>query len=624
MNFGVHFPIAAWLAFLAVPLIIAYFLKLRRPRQEVPSLALWRQVMSDQRVNSPFQRFRRHLLLLLQLLALAALVLAAMQPFRDSGASAVARTAVIIDVSASMGALKAAGGKSRLDEAKAKVQDLIERLGPGQELCLIAMAGDSRRLTGFTDDRRELARAVADLQPVCAPSEPRAALRLAAAIGRTAPFTHALLVSDGNLPATVDLDLPFNLDYLKVDPGGPNVGVSGAAARRRSGGGWDIAVTVEGTNPAPPTPSTLEMRVDGAVVVSRPIALDADGAARTVFRLDGGKAMTVELALTHDGFDSLAADDHAWLSLPEQHPVRAWVSPDLPWWKRALAAQTDAVLLAGPEGADLVVSATAAEVARANRIGVGVGVVPPDLTGRITVTDPGTSTVVDAVSDDPLLVHVGLSDLLIAQGVSWNAGAGEADAEGLGYTVLVHGDHGPLLLTRAGPGRASYYLTFASDRSTLSYRLGFPVLAGNLVARTLTLGGQAEVQGVPTGTLPPIPARGPVTVAGPGGVSAGPFTPDADGEITGIAAPVPGLWTLRGSFADGVGEQSIGVGLLSGGESRLTAVDKLQVREVGVSASAAAGIGEWRFWPWLIVAALLLLVAEWAFSHRAPMPAPEP
>ena len=623
MNFGFHTPIAAWLALLAVPLIIAYFLKLRRPRQEVPSLALWRQVLADQRVNAPFQRFRRHLLLLLQLLALCALVLAAMQPFSDSGVSASARRAVIVDVSASMGALRVAGGKTRLDEAKAKVQALIDQLAPGQELCLIAMATEARRITGFTDDRRELTRALADLQPLCAASDPKAALRLAAAIGRTTPFPRAVLVSDGNLPAAVDLDLPFALDYVRVDGGGANVGVSAAAARRRPGGGWDIAVTVtgtlsSGTGPAPAA-STLELRLAGAVAVSRPVLLDADGAMRTVFRLDGGKAMTVSLDLVHDGFDALGADDHAWLGLPEQHPVRVWVAPGLVWWRRALAAQADCELLSVNDGADLVVSDQATDVARSLRVGVGVGVVPPDLAARITVSDPGTSTVVDAVGDDPLLLHVGLTDLLIAQGVAWAPGSGDSDAEAAGYTVLVHGDHGPLLLSHPTPGRTSYWLTFASDRSTLSYRLGFPVLAGNLVARTLALGGQAEIQGAPTGTLPPIAARGPVTVTGPDGSHSGPFAPDADGEVGGIAAPLPGMWTVHGAFADGVGDLAIGVGLLNAGESRLNAVDKLQVREVAVAASSSAGVGEWRWWPWLVVAAMAVLAFEWAFAHRAPV-----
>src|SRR5262245_63456169 len=93
---------ASWarLFWLLVPLVILYFLKLKRPRLEIPSLALWRSVMNDQRVNSPFQRFKRNLLLLLQVLLLACLALAAMQPILPTGAERAEYLPVLIDCSA--------------------------------------------------------------------------------------------------------------------------------------------------------------------------------------------------------------------------------------------------------------------------------------------------------------------------------------------------------------------------------------------------------------------------------------------------------------------------------------------------------------------------------------------
>ena len=80
-SLGFHALGSAWLFALIAPLVLFYFLKLKRPRLTVPSLVLWRQVVQDKRVNSPFQRFKRNLLLLLQLLLLILLVTAALQPF---------------------------------------------------------------------------------------------------------------------------------------------------------------------------------------------------------------------------------------------------------------------------------------------------------------------------------------------------------------------------------------------------------------------------------------------------------------------------------------------------------------------------------------------------------------
>ena len=97
----------AWFLLALIPLIILYFLKLRRPKMEVPSLALWQSVVNDQRVNSPFQKFRRNLLLLLQLLLLGLLVLALMQPFLPAKAATAEYLPILIDCSASMSAMRA-------------------------------------------------------------------------------------------------------------------------------------------------------------------------------------------------------------------------------------------------------------------------------------------------------------------------------------------------------------------------------------------------------------------------------------------------------------------------------------------------------------------------------------
>ena len=45
---------SAWLFTLLIPLVVFYFLKLKRPRHTIPSLVLWRQVLDRKstRLNS--------------------------------------------------------------------------------------------------------------------------------------------------------------------------------------------------------------------------------------------------------------------------------------------------------------------------------------------------------------------------------------------------------------------------------------------------------------------------------------------------------------------------------------------------------------------------------------------
>ncbi|MFO1021160.1 MAG: BatA and WFA domain-containing protein [Planctomycetales bacterium] len=240
---------AAFFGLLA-PLILFYFLKLRRPQIKIPSLALWQQVINDRRVNSPFQKFKRNLLLLLQIAALTLLVFSLMQPFFPSGAERARYLPIIVDCSASMGALDKPGGQTRLDEAKGIVARIIDNLLPDQKVCLIAMQQSARTTVDFTNNKLQLRKALADLKVEPTASKVEDALRIAQALSRTFPIEKVGLFTDGNIPAKIDFDLPFHLDYQKMSPAGANVGIAGINAVRRQSD-WEVFVRAESSRPAP-------------------------------------------------------------------------------------------------------------------------------------------------------------------------------------------------------------------------------------------------------------------------------------------------------------------------------------------------------------------------------------
>src|SRR4051794_9300145 len=100
-------------------LLVLYFLKLRRREVVVSSTILWRKAVQDLQVNAPFQKLRKNLLLLLQLLVLIALCLALSRPVVNAKPGAGKLTVILVDRSASMAAKDAdAGKRTRLEEAK--------------------------------------------------------------------------------------------------------------------------------------------------------------------------------------------------------------------------------------------------------------------------------------------------------------------------------------------------------------------------------------------------------------------------------------------------------------------------------------------------------------------------
>src|SRR5256885_8820889 len=96
---------AAAAAAIAVPaLLVLYFLKLRRREMEVSSTLLWKKAVQDLQVNAPFQKLRRNLLLVLQMLLLLLLCLALSRPVMNYTPGAGKTTVILIDKSASMAA----------------------------------------------------------------------------------------------------------------------------------------------------------------------------------------------------------------------------------------------------------------------------------------------------------------------------------------------------------------------------------------------------------------------------------------------------------------------------------------------------------------------------------------
>ena len=88
----------ALLGLIFVPLIVAfYMLRLRRPRHEVSSTYLWQALVRDVEANAPWQRLRRSLLLLLQLILAGLLAFLVARPFAEHPAGLARDLVLVID-----------------------------------------------------------------------------------------------------------------------------------------------------------------------------------------------------------------------------------------------------------------------------------------------------------------------------------------------------------------------------------------------------------------------------------------------------------------------------------------------------------------------------------------------
>ncbi len=613
----------AHLFWLLVPLVIFYFLKLKRPRLEIPSLALWRSVLNDQRVNSPFQRFKRNILLLLQIVLLVCLVLAAMQPYMPTGADRAEHLPILIDTSASMAAVDETG-LSRLDAAKKEVRKLINDLLPNQKLCLIAVSSTARRLTDFTDNQRVLRDALDQLEVSQVASRLEDALRMTQAMARTVAIETVVLYTDGNVPGDVDFELPFQLNFQKLPPAGRNIGITALNARRTDKR-WDVFVRIEGSRriedkDAPAVSASVALMQSGKELGNELISLESGQSQRIVFPVESAGVGTVEIRVKPSGFDSLDSDNTAWLDLPPGRELAAFCPIELESYRHALKGLKDVILYPDEGGStaasyDLVITDRKADADLEAGTFVFVGVLPDDLTRLVRIED-ALAQVIDWQRSTPLLQHVLLTDVQIADRPVSAEGVRDRDYEEMGYEILAQGRTGPLILKKETGGRTEHYFLFNTDRSTLPYRVGFPILVSNAVQVAMQQAGLSEVRGEQTGVLPErhLKPDAMYDVQSPDGTRS-PVRAASDGVLSGVAAPAIGRYTIAESGRE---VASIGVSLLTVTETALATVDQLQFRELAVGKAGEMLKSDHPLWPALAALGFALLLVEWWYFQRRP------
>jgi hypothetical protein len=316
-----------WAAFAIVPpavIVALYFLKLRREPLEVPSTYLWTRSIEDLRVNSLWQRMRQSLLLFLQLLLLAIVAFALLRPYWEGGKLEGDRFIFLIDNSASMTATDVA--PSRLDEAKRRVEQMLDEMDSGTKAMIISFSDTARVEHSFTDNVRELRRALEAIHPTNRSTSLDEALRLAAGLANPSTSrevaTNQLaeplpakvyIMSDGRFPDVRGFSLG-NLEPEFVPIGAhdtPNVGIVAFSTGRGDEHPDQLQAFARMENHgAQPVKVGTELYLNGQLIDARETKIAAGESASEAFDLGSVDRGVLRLAITTP--DAFMADNQAW------------------------------------------------------------------------------------------------------------------------------------------------------------------------------------------------------------------------------------------------------------------------------------------------------------------------
>jgi hypothetical protein len=326
-----------WVILLAIPpaVLSLYFLKLKRKQLAVPSTMLWRKAVEDVHVNSIWQRLRKNLLLLLQLLFLALLILACLRPGWSGQNRIGERRIYIIDNSASMQATDV--DPTRLDAAKKRVRELIEETSSDDVGMLIAFSDRADVRQGFTKERNKLLSSLDSIQPTMHNTDLTEALRAAAGLanpGRSSfedltdiqvadpvPAT-VYLLSDGGFGDLGDFDIgKLQIEYIPIgEPTTANVGIVSFAVQRSEDQENQLEAFARIMNHGTSQVSfTASLELDGKLLDASTVTIEPNAEAGLLFELSELEQGQLKMIL--DYADSLAADNIAYAAIRQDRPI---------------------------------------------------------------------------------------------------------------------------------------------------------------------------------------------------------------------------------------------------------------------------------------------------------------
>ena len=318
-------PQFAWALAIPAAVIALYLLRRKYVPRAVPSAMLWRRALKDSAANRPLQRLRKNLLLPVQLLAALALALGLMQPCVSGGTAG--RTILIFDLSGSMQAK--AAGKTRLDEAKEKAEELLRGLPAGEEITVLAAGEDVIPAAAGTRDREEIRQVLAGLTCGRGGADLEKAVALAEAIRREEDAGARIVVySDTYVPRQP-------VSAVNSGNSAENRAISALTAE-------EGRVYVRVANYGGDCRVTVTCRADGALAGAREVEIPGSESAGVTFAIpEGTRRAEAEIREA----DALPADNRAETGVYRSVQRRIALTEDSLFLESALKVRPDLTVI---------------------------------------------------------------------------------------------------------------------------------------------------------------------------------------------------------------------------------------------------------------------------------------
>ncbi len=638
---------AIYAAAVSVPLLLLlYFLKLKRQERIISSTFLWRRAVQDLQVNAPFQRIRRNLLLFLQLLMLAAILLALAGPVLSLTAGPGKRYVLLIDRSASMNANDIK--PSRLESAKKQSKEFVESMRgasffsltqSGDQAMVIAFSNHARVMCNFTSDKHQLNSAIDAIENGDGSSHLSEAVRVARAFAQPVGLednklsagqsAQLMLFSDGHIRDSDRVILnPGEINFNCIGRSNDNVAVTAMQAKRSYEKPQQVNVFVTIANYGnDDRRCDVQLSMDSNVRALRRVNIPArikgtsnaenqSGKVSLNFSLEHSDAAVVEIRVLAD--DRLDSDNSAWsiLSPPGRLSVllvsrgnailesalRACPLAGLDTMSPAEFENMDHSLLSVEQPYDVIVldGYVPEKPARCRYLVFGK---PPPQTDVKIGKELKEQIIIDWRSRHPVLRYVNLGNLFVSDCYQLEV---PRNAE-----VLAEFNEGPAIILARHGGSIFLVAAFNSLESNWPFEPSFVLFLYNSLNFLGTEAGRNRVTGFRAGepiAIEGLPSDTFARIDGPEGYELQVKTTEM-GSVHFPSITLAGIYTVN---IAGREPELFSVNLLDKHESNIEPVREIVFSGASVQAGRTKGVSaNLLLWPFIVGITLILACLEW-------------
>lgn len=594
-----------------IPLVVLfYLLKRRRTRQLVSSTVLWQRFLAENQANAPFQRLRKHWLLILQILLLLLAVLALGRPYFSGDLSKGRLQVVILDASASMKAED--GAPTRFEAARSQILQLIDGMREQDQMVLIAAGVATEVKQSAVSSKSTLRRMLMSSQPSDGPTRLTDALKLAETLTRESTSYEVHLFSDGvatDLGSFAGAGVAIN--YHRVGSRGSNVGVTGIDVRGHPEDPRQRMVLATVFNSSSNLVQTsAEFSFEGRLLEAKPVSIEPRATASLVFTAAQAKDGVFTVRLPHA--DDLKADNEASVVSLLPKPVKVvLVTAGNAFLERALRS-TPGVELAvvpvlgeGGASADVVVLDRITPTPWPETRVLAIRASAPGWFTNAVETD--AAAVVDWRASHPLLRSVAVETLQVAKALEVQAPSWASS--------LIDAARTPLVFSGEFEKRRVIWVGFDLYQSTWPLRVSFPIFISNAIewlgasereefALTAHTGDTMRLQAPP--------GVSEFEIVNPDGVKRVWKLETGRRELLFGDTGRAGVYRCRAGTNDWV----FSVNLASSEESDLWPREALSLGKHAATPQTAVRRADLEGWRFLAATGLVVLLWEWWYYHR--------